>query len=233
MVRTPRTVLRGRDAVAARLDDALTRTAQGQAELVVVEGDPGSGKTTIVRDAARRASGRGFRVVEVTGHEGEADLALAGLSMLLRPLAEYRSALTEGQQKAVRVATGLCDDALIDRFTLGAATMALLSAAAEDRPLLVAVDDAPWLDHASADALVFASRRLAADRVLILVASRPEPAALTAVPHAERILLPGLPEDDLRAVLDDVGLAVAPSVASTIAAATAGLPWRSSRRHGP
>ncbi|WP_433783452.1 AAA family ATPase [Actinomycetospora sp. CA-101289] len=222
--RAARPPVRGRDDVLARYDAALAHAIDGCAGLLVVEGDPGSGKTTVAAEAVRRAGRSGVRVVEVAGHDGEADLALAGLSLVLRRLGDHLDALTDGQRRAIGVATGAVDEPLVDRFALGAATFALLGATARDRPLLLVLDDAQWLDVTSVDALAFAIRRLDTERVLVVATTRPGLSALADLPEAHRLALPGLATAELGTVLADRGLPTAPDVVARIAEATAGLP---------
>lgn len=143
--------LRGRDETLDQLGVALLQASSGHATVMLVEGQPGSGKTALCAHVVTTASDRLFRVVRLAPVEGEFDLPLAGLSALLRPLLKYSGGLSAAQQRAVRAMTGLSDDAVHDRFTLGAATLGLLSAAVEQAPL----------DPVSGDALSFAFRRLA------------------------------------------------------------------------
>ena len=220
----PRPVLHGRDKVLAQLCAALVHAAAGDVVVAMIEGEPGSGKTALGHEIAARAVENGFPVVQVTGVEGEADLPLAGLSVLLRPLMDLVDRLPSGQQRAIRAAVGLSDDRIFDRFTLGAATLGLLSVAAERAPLLVLLDDAEWLDGPSADALSFAIRRLQADAVMVLVTARPGACSLTLPQNALRLRIGGLSEPQVIALLDDAGWPVTVRVAASIVGATAGLP---------
>ncbi|MFC4037710.1 AAA family ATPase [Dactylosporangium siamense] len=163
----------GRDAERARLLHLAADAREGHSRGVVVSGPPGIGKTTLLDDLATAA--HGFRVVRAAGVEFEADLPFAALAALTRPLLPLLEQLPAAQAAALRGAFGLSDDlaaAPVERFAVGAATLSLLAAAADDRPLLCLVDDAHWLDRASAEALLFATRRLLAEPVLVVFATR-------------------------------------------------------------
>jgi DNA-binding CsgD family transcriptional regulator len=121
-------------------------------------------------------------------------------------------------------AAGRADDVVADRFTLGAATLGLLTTAAEASPLLLLVDDAHWLDPTTSEAVSFAIRRLGADAVAVLAATRPRASRLVIGDQAESVELTGLGDADVLAVLADADLAVTPAVASAIVGATAGVP---------
>ena len=128
-------------------------------------------------------------VVRATGVESEAELEFSGLLELCRPLLEHVGELPELQAAAYAARSGSSRPAQHDRFAIGAATLGLLAAAASRQPLLVVVDDVHWLDRPSADALRFAARRLLADKVAVIVATRLEQAADVVLPGAEEIAL--------------------------------------------
>ncbi len=157
-------------------------------------------------------------VLHTLGVEGETELPLAALVELLRPLRTSVDALSPAHRSVV---SALLDggDAAVDRFTLGAATLALLALAAEDAPLLVVVDDAHWLDDLSGAVLSFALRRLGADAVAVVLGRRPDAGRPVAGPWQE-LRLAGLGPADAREVL---GMAAAP-VAAALHAATGGNP---------
>ncbi len=136
----------------------------------MVVGEPGIGKTALLEDAVERASG--MRVLSFTAVEAEAALPFAGLHALLRPLLELMPRLEEPQERALRVALALAAGDEPDTLAVNAGTLALFAEAASERPLLVAIDDAQWLDVPSADALVFAARRLQGEELVFLVAVR-------------------------------------------------------------
>jgi len=220
----PANGLRGRSTECELLDDALRDARRGRAVVVNAEGEPGAGKSALCRYAAAQAETHGDRVVYSTSVEGEADLALAGLSAVLRPLVPAASALPRGQRRAIRAAAGLSDDVVTDRFALGAATLGLLAGVAETGPLVLVVDDAQWLDPASADALSFAARRLGADAVMLLLASRPDQCRLALDKNVRHLVVAAMDCGPLASMLADAGLPVGPGVDDAIHAATGGLP---------
>ena len=128
------------------------------------------GKTLLIEQAVERAVG--MLVVRAKGVELEAALAFGGLTEVSRPLLGKLDELPDRQAAALRIALTLERGSPPDRLTVGAAMLSLFAAAAEDTPLIVAVDDAHWLDTESAAALVFAARRLQAERVAVLLAAR-------------------------------------------------------------
>jgi DNA-binding CsgD family transcriptional regulator len=176
-------VLYGRGEQLAAIDRLLEGMRSGRAGSLVLRGEAGIGKSALLDAAEEKATGS--RVLRVTGVESEAELPFAGLHVLLRPALDEIAALPERQAVALRGAFGMAAEAVADRFLVGLGVLSLIAELAEGRPVLVVVDDAQWLDRASADALVFAARRLHAERVAVLAAARDEP------PGAG---LPGLPE---------------------------------------
>jgi DNA-binding CsgD family transcriptional regulator len=202
--------------------------ASGTAQVAVIEGDPGSGKTALCHQTADRAADTGFRVIRAAGVQGEADLPLAGLSLLLRPLIsdldDLAGRLPPGQQRAIKTAAGLCDEPIADRFTLGAALLGLATASAEHMPLLIVIDDAQWLDRSSADAISFAARRLGADAVMMLVATRPNECPLQLGSDVTHSAIGGLNKADVADLLTDAGIPTTPPVLAAVLAATGGVP---------
>src|SRR5215472_3196604 len=176
-------MLCGRGEQLAAIDRLLEGMRSGRAGALVLRGEAGIGKTALLDAAEQKAAGA--RVLRVTGVESEAELPFAALHALLRPALDEIGALPGRQAEALRGAFGLAEEAVADRFLVGLGVLSLIAELAEDRPVLVLADDAQWLDRASGDALVFAARRLHAERAAVLVAARDEP------PGAD---LPGLPE---------------------------------------
>ena len=177
--------LYGRDAELAALSDLLDRARKGTSGTLVLRGDPGIGKTALVSHITARADG--FRVIRAAGIEEESELPFAGLHLLLRPVLDRIDALPDVQAEALRGALGLARAGAPDRFLVGLAVLSLLAELAADQPLLCVVDDAQWLDRASADALLFAARRLDSESIVLLLCAR-----AGAFPAA------GLPELTLR-----------------------------------
>lgn len=217
-------MLVGREAEQRQIDQLLTQATAGSSGLLVLRGDPGIGKTALVEYAASHAGS--MRVVRATGIEAESELGFAGLYSLLHPLADYLTALPDRQAAALRAALGLGYDEAVplssDRMAVAAGTHGLLTTAAEDRPLLILVDDLHWLDSASQEALLFALRRLDRDAVACLMTLRPSPAAPAGLPCRE---LAGLGSDAAeRLVAAIAGTKPAPEVARRLHAETGGNP---------
>ena len=180
------------------LDRLLASVREGQSTVLVIRGQAGIGKTALLRYAARHASG--FRVAQVAGVQAEMELPFAGIHQLCAPVLHQLDALPEPQQDALCVALGLSSGDVPDRFLVGLAVLGLLSAAAEERPLLCLVEDAHWLDAASGMVLGFVARRLLADSVAIVVAVR-EPNTTDDFDGLPELLLRGLAQDDARTLL--------------------------------
>jgi DNA-binding CsgD family transcriptional regulator len=131
------------------------------------------GKTALLADLASRAVDAGMRVLPVTGQKSEDTLAFAGLQQLLRPLLAGASRLPEPQATAILAVLGLTPDPVApDRLLTGTAVLNLLAELSAPSGLLVVADDAHWLDRSSLDALAFASRRLAAERIALVLGVR-------------------------------------------------------------
>ena len=161
--------LYGREAETARLDALLASAQRGRSDVLMLRGEPGIGKTALLRYAKERASG--MALLEARGLEGEAQLAFSGLADLFRPALGQLESIPPVQATALAGALGLAPPAAGDRFVVCAATLSLLAAAAEEAPVLAVIDDSHWLDEASREAVLFAARRLDAERVALLMTS--------------------------------------------------------------
>jgi len=165
--------------------------------VLVVRGDPGVGKTVLLDYLVGRAPG--CRIARAVGVQSEMELAFAGLHQLCAPLLDHLEAIPVPQREALRTAFGLSAGPPPDRFLVGLAALSLLSEVAGERPLICVIDDEHWLDHASAQALGFVARRLAADPVGLVFAARVPGAELAGLPE---LVVEGLGEGDARALLD-------------------------------
>ena len=135
---------------------------------------------------------QGFRLLRGRGYESETEIPYAGLLAIVRPLLDLAESLPDQQAAALRSALALGPPTPHDRFAVPVALLALLAAAAEDQPLLVAVDDAHWLDPATREALLFAARRLEAEGVGVILAIRGTDGVAVDVAGLERVALTGL-----------------------------------------
>ena len=166
------TSLIARDEELSRLRQ-LVAPPYDRSRVFLILGDPGAGKTVLLAEAARAARSAGMRVLAAAGRESEQDLAFAGLHQLLRPVLDRVADLPARQAEALRDSLAISDDPVPpDALLTGIAVLTLLSALSDDGPVLVAADDAQWLDHASLDALAFAGRRLESEQLVLLVGAR-------------------------------------------------------------
>ena len=179
------------------LDRLVDAVRGGQSRTLVVRGEPGVGKTVLLDYLAGRA--RECRVARAVGVQTEIELAFAGLHQLCAPMLGRARHLPVPQRDALRTAFGLAAGPPPDRFLVGLAALSLLSEVAGERLLICLVDDEQWLDQASAQALGFVARRLAADPVGLVFAAREPGADLAGLPELE---VGGLRESDARALLD-------------------------------
>jgi class 3 adenylate cyclase/DNA-binding CsgD family transcriptional regulator len=217
-------MLTGREPEQRQIDQLLQRAGAGSSGVLVLRGDPGIGKTALIDYAAGRAGE--MRALRATGIEAENELGFAGLYSLLYPVAGYLTALPDRQAAALRAALGLGYDQAVpsapDRLAVAAGTHSLLTTAAEDRPLLILVDDLHWVDPASQEALLFALRRLGQDAVACLVTMRAGPAAPAGLPCQE---LTGLGRDAAERLVEAIaGTRPVRQVASRLHAETGGNP---------
>jgi DNA-binding CsgD family transcriptional regulator len=162
-----------RESEREHLDELLGGVRAGHSAALVLRGEAGVGKTALLRYAAGQASG--FRVAHIAGVEAEMELPFAGVHQLCAPMLDRLDVLPAPQREALRVALGIATGSPPDRFLISLATLSLLSAVAEERPQLCLVDDAQWLDGASAQILTFVARRLVAESMAIVFVVR-EPA---------------------------------------------------------
>ena len=215
-------MLAGRDRERASIADLLDAARTGAGGSLVVCGTAGSGKSALLADAVAAAAG--MRVLRTSGVESESPLAFAALQRLLWPLRGRIDALPAPQAAALRAALGeVAGEG--DRFLTFLGTLSLLADAAEETPLLAVVDDAHWLDDASAAALLFVARRLQAERVALLFAARDGEAYGFEAPDLPIAVLDGMTGADADTLLTArVGGEVDTAVRDQLVAATAGNP---------
>ena len=169
----PRGRLRGRSRERERLGRLLTAMRSGRSGVLVVRGEAGIGKTALLEQLVEQAAGS--MVARATGVQADMELPFAGLQQLFGSMLGSLDRLPGPQREAVEVAFGLRSGPTPDRFEVGLAILGLLAEVAEQEPLVCVVDDAQWLDQASARTLAFVARRLMAESVALVFAVR-EPA---------------------------------------------------------
>jgi DNA-binding CsgD family transcriptional regulator len=210
----------GRQRERAVLERLLDSARGGRHAVLVLHGDPGVGKTALLDYAIE--TGRDFQVVRTAGVEGEMELDYAALQRLCSTVLEFIGRLPDPQHDALGVAFGLKAGRAPNPFLVGLAVLGLLCEAAEQQPLLCVVDDAQWLDGASARALAFVARRLLAERIALAFGTRDVGSGLARFPelHVEP-----LGRRDARALLESVLAArLDESVLERIVAETGGNP---------
>jgi DNA-binding CsgD family transcriptional regulator/tetratricopeptide (TPR) repeat protein len=198
-IKGPAAGLTGRLSERRVLDRFVAGVRAGEGRALVVRGEPGVGKTVLLDYLAGRASG--CRVARAAGVQSEMELAFAALHQLCAPMLDHAESLPDPQREALRTAFGLSAGPVPDRFRVGLAVLGLLSEAAGERPLVCIVDDQQWLDRASAQALGFAARRLAADPVGLVFAARVPGEDVAGLPE---LVVDGLADDDARELLESV-----------------------------
>jgi DNA-binding CsgD family transcriptional regulator len=190
--------LRGRHRECESLDWLLDEVRRGQSRVLVLRGEAGVGKTALLEYLVGNASG--CRILRAAGIESEMELAFAGVHQLCAPVLSHLPHLPGPQRDALGTAFGLSAGGATDRFLVGLAVLSLLSEAAEERPLVCVVDDAQWLDRASAQVLGFVARRLLAEPVAMVFAVRnPGEDHELGLPV---MVVGGLSDGDARALLD-------------------------------
>jgi len=200
-VATAPRLLLGRDRDLAELY-ALVDGIEDCGGALVVRGEAGIGKSTLLAAARERALDRGVTVVSTTGALSEAQLAFAGLHQLLLPLLGGLEVLPDPQQGALETAFGIAEGEAPDLFLIGLATLGLVAERAAETPLLFVVDDAHWLDRPSAEVLQFVARRVESDPAVLLFAVREGVPSCFDDADLSELVLGGLDEDASNALLD-------------------------------
>jgi DNA-binding CsgD family transcriptional regulator len=212
--------LLGRRVECGVLDGVIAAVREGQSRVLVVLGEAGVGKTVLLNYLAGRASSA--RVVRAVGVETEMELAFAGLHQLCAPMLDRLGRLPGPQREGLEIAFGRSAGTAPDRFLIGLGVLSLLSEVAEERPLVCVVDDAQWLDQASARTLAFVARRLLAEPVGMVFAAREPSEDLRGFPELE---VRGLDEAAAHALLDSaVQFGLDEGVRGRIVAETRGNP---------
>jgi DNA-binding CsgD family transcriptional regulator/tetratricopeptide (TPR) repeat protein len=216
-------VLHGRSRERERIAQLREDARAGRGGALVLRGQPGVGKSALLRDAVDGAEA--MLVLSTEGIESEAPLAFAALQRLLRPVTRLATQLPSPQARALRVAFGEDVEPAPDRFLVFLAALSLLAEAAELAPVLCVVDDAHWLDDASAAALTFVARRLGPEPVAMLFGAREGDLRRFDTAGLPELELGGLDESAAGALLSErAGVRVATEVLDRLMGQTGGNP---------
>ena len=178
--------LLGRRSECEALDRLVADAFADRSRVTVLRGEAGVGKSALLGYLSDRAAG--WHVARAAGVESEMELAYAALHQLCAPMLDHLDRLPVPQRDALATVFGRSSGAAPDRFLVGLATLTLFAEVAEQRPLACIVDDAQWLDHASAQILGFVARRLLAERIAVVCAARTGVgAALLARPEVAHV----------------------------------------------
>ncbi|MEO3854166.1 AAA family ATPase [Acrocarpospora sp. B8E8] len=213
----------GRDDERRRLGLLLGNARNGRGGSLLITGEPGIGKTALLEASASGAAG--LSMLRVDGFESEMTLPFAAIQRLTIPLSEHLPALSERQQQAIQVASGLAEGPPPDRFLVGLGVLGLLTAAAAQTPVVCAVDDAHLLDQESLNVMAFVARRLAVEPVAMLFAARDEKEVAARLGGVPELVLAGLNQESAIALLRrSLAAPIDPASAAAIARATGGNP---------
>ncbi|WP_448624037.1 AAA family ATPase [Geodermatophilus sp. URMC 64] len=216
-------MLQGRETERAAVADLVERTRAGRGGALVLRGQPGVGKSALLADAV--AVAEDLTVLRTQGIESEFPLPFAALQRLLRPVMAFADRLPARQTRALRAVFGEVEGGADDRFLVYLSVLSLLAEAGEREPVLAVVDDAHWLDEASAGALLFVARRLELEHVGVLFAARTGDVRTFDAGDLPAVDLGGIDRDAARALLSDrAGVPVPPAVSETLVASTGGNP---------
>jgi DNA-binding CsgD family transcriptional regulator len=216
-------MLYGRDVERSAINALLDGARQASGGVLVLRGSPGAGKSVLLEDAVTAAAG--IRVLRATGVESEFELPFAALHQLLRPVLSRVDRLPAPQASALSAAFGLVAKSQDNRFLVSVALLGMLDELAEESPVLCVIDDAQWLDEASAAALEFVARRVDADPIALLFAARDADVRQFSAPGLADMHVDGLDSEAGRQLLAErVGVPIPPEVLSRLMEATGGNP---------
>lgn len=219
-------MLVGRSGECERLRQLITDARKATAGVLILRGETGIGKTSLLTFTTDAANN--FRIIHIQGHEAEVEIAFAGLSWLLGSLTALLPRLPKSQHQALSSALQLGPAGGGDRLAVAAATLTLLATAADEQPLLIAIDDAHCLDLPSLEAIVFAARRLQAESIaMVLTARLPEDLPAEVNRFLEALpghVVTGLDSDSARELLAAQHVDLSPELLAERVAESAGNP---------
>lgn len=215
--------LYGRDRELGVLSNLVDCAGEGGGA-VVVRGEAGIGKSSLVAESGKHATARGMRTLAISGAQSEAHLPFAGLHQLLQPLLGQLDVLPSPQRAALEAAFGLSDTVAPDLFLIALATLDLLVEAAQPAPLLMIADDAHWLDRPTCDVLAFVARRVHLEPVVLMLAIREgidNPFEAAGLPE---FVIGPLDDASAGALLDAHAPGLSPAIRDPLLQAAAGNP---------
>ena len=213
----------GRQEQQRVLAGLISNARNGVSGSMLIRGDPGIGKTSLLQDVTSRVAG--VELVQLIGFEAESSIPFSGLQRLLTALARHLDALPDRHRQALLIATDALEGPPPDRFLVGLGLLGLLAAAGQHTPVVCAIDEAHWLDSESLDVLAFVARRLQAESVAMLFALRDDPRLDVRVVGISTVRLGGLDSAAAVALLTtSLTKSIDPLAASQIARATGGNP---------
>lgn len=215
--------LLGRELETRRIGTLLSHARNGRGSAVLISGEPGIGKTTLLDATTRDVAD--VRLLRVDGFEAESNMPFAAMQRLVTPLRDLLPTLPQRHRQALLIAAGDLQGTPPDRYLVGLGVLGLLAAASDAQPVVCAIDDAHLLDSESLDVLTFVGRRIEAEAVVLVFAARPSEQLEGRMAGIERLPLAGLPLRSalelLTSSLDDT---LDPAIAAQVVAATGGNP---------
>jgi hypothetical protein len=216
-------MLHGRDHELSRIRELLDCAKNHRSGALVIVGEPGIGKTSLL-DAAQEEALGSMQVLRTRGFESEQDLPYAGLHALLAPMLDLRERIPPVQARALGTALAVDAPAPHDPFAVPAAVLSMLSTIAEDAPLLAIVDDLQWVDPGSQRAILFAARRLGAEGVALLLGTRDEGGLQVSLAGMPVLEVSRLEDADARRLIVERDGALADGVADQLVRMAGGNP---------
>ncbi|MFG2358819.1 AAA family ATPase [Streptomyces sp. NPDC048521] len=218
-------MLYGREAELRLLSDLVSRSFDGSGDALLLRGEAGIGKTALLGAAREAAVARGGRALSALGVQSEASVPFAGLHQLLNPvLADHASSLLARQRQALFAAFGMTDSVAPEMFSVGLASLELISSLADKAPVVLLIDDAQWIDRPSSEVLAFVARRLEGERVAMVMAVREGHDTTLNEAGLAELQLNKLDDDAAAALLQAHAPALEQSVRQRLLAEAAGNP---------
>ena len=216
-------VLVGRDHERHLLSELVDSLTIGGGAAVVL-GEPGMGNTSLLRFVADYAHRQDVSLHMLRGIESEAALPFAAITDLLWPMQEHLATLPAIQREALEVCLALSAGPPHGPLAACAGTLGVLTAAADQRPLVILVDDLQWLDAESAQILLFVARRVADERLAMVFTVRAEPGTPPPEAGLPILWLAGLSRQECARIARAMGVTLTPAELASLMESTGGNP---------